>query len=162
MAWHFSHHSHTVQEVWHNLMGNPWHHTSLTIWIHSRGVPCGYVGFVILTLPRLPPTHERLWVLPVSVLLFGDAYLAIYVLFCFLVISCLGDVMVFNLHAKIRSVSEGVVPLFNHNLYTFTFTRPLMSQLLTAGLRSTNCLNQIQKSQLRRSSTGTATDAAQG
>ena len=62
--------------------------------------------------------------LPVSVLLFGDAYLAIYVLFCLFVMSCfLGDVMVFNLYAKIRSLSVGVVPLFHNNLYVIKIYR---------------------------------------
>ena len=45
MAWHFTHHIHTDQDIWNNLMDNSWHHTSLTIWIHLRGVPWGYVGF---------------------------------------------------------------------------------------------------------------------
>ena len=48
------------------------------------------------------------------VLLFGDAYLVIYVLFCVCFAMFRQDVMVFNLSAKIIFVSEGVVPLF-HN-----------------------------------------------
>ena len=63
---------------------------------------------------------------PVSVLLFGDAYLAIYVLFCFVVMSCfLGDVMVFNCYAKIRSLSDGVVPFFHNNVYVIKIDREL-------------------------------------
>ena len=42
----------------------------------------------------------------VSVLLFGDAYLVVF-----------EDVMVFNCYAKIRWLSEGVVPLLHNNVF---------------------------------------------
>ena len=77
-----------------------------------------------LTLPRLPPTHERLWVLPVFVLLFGDAYLVMYV-FSWFVISCFFRDVMFFVYAKIRYLSEGVVPLFHNNLYVIRIYREL-------------------------------------
>ena len=59
-------------------------------------------------------------------LLFSDAVLAIHVLFCFVWrFPCLQDVMVFICSAKIRSLSEGVVPLFHNYLYVIKIYRDL-------------------------------------
>ena len=62
------------------------------------------------------------------VLLFGDAYFVIYVSFCFLAIPLFGLARcngIYFVSAKIRSLSEGVVPLFHNYLYVIKIYRDL-------------------------------------
>ena len=68
------------------------------------------------------------------------------IMFCcvFVVMSCfLGDVMVFKFYAKIRYLSEGVVPLFHNNLCVIKIYREFYRVICFNSLRAFN-VNKIE------------------